>query len=140
MGLCYGSPVAPRRPRRLTRIPERLEHPQVAQRVHRLPEAAVLEGDELAVRREALEGLALEEDLVPGDPVEDRRLEDEEPGVHPGAIANRLFLERADARRHDASDGRVVLDLQGPEATERLDRGDRRLATLRSMELGLLRE
>ena len=51
-------------PRRLARGPELLEHDLVAQRVHRVPEARVLVGGELALVREALERLALPDRVV----------------------------------------------------------------------------
>ncbi len=61
-------------------------------------------------------GGALEERVVAVDAVEDGRLEDEEPAVHPGAVADRLLLEGSDARRHDPADDLVVVDLEGSEA------------------------
>ena len=79
---------------------------EIPQGVHRLPEPGVSEGNQLAIGGQALQWLTLEEDLVAGDAVEDGRLEHEEAAVDPGAIADRLLLERTDARGDDALDRR----------------------------------
>ena len=70
------------------------------------------EGHQLAVGGETLERSALEERVVALDPVQDGRLEHEEPAIHPRAITDRLFLEGSHARRHDPADDLVVLDLE----------------------------
>src|SRR5438034_6544209 len=108
--------VCPDRPRRVAGVPQGLERANVAQGVHRLPEAAMSESYKFAVGSQALERLMLEEDVVPFDTVEDRRLEHEEPAVHPGAIAHWLLLEGPNARRHDLANNLVVFYLERSEA------------------------
>src|SRR5215210_2450639 len=130
--------ASPDGPRCTTRLPQRLEDPQIAKGIHRLPEAEVLERDQLAVRRKTLEGLALEQDVVAGDPLEDRRLEDEEAAIHPGAVANGLFLEGPNAWCNDAADRFVIVDVEGSKTAERLYGRDGSKPAVRAMELELL--
>src|SRR3546814_4912071 len=73
----------PRLPGRVSGIPELLEQVLVVERVHRLPEALVAIGTQIAGVRECLEGLAFPHRLAVGDVVGDARLEDEEPAVDP---------------------------------------------------------
>src|SRR5689334_22160990 len=87
------SRLAPNGPRGIARFPECLERPQVAECVHRLPEAAVPKGHELPVSRKSFQWLPLEEDLVTRDPIEDRRFENKESAIDPRAVAQRLLLE-----------------------------------------------
>jgi hypothetical protein len=114
-----------------------LERPNVTQRIHRLPEAAMAISDKLAVAGETFEGAALEDDLVAADPVQDGRFEHEEPGVDPGAVSGRLFLEGPHTRRHDTADDLVGLDLQGAEAPRRLDGRDRGQLPMSAMEVSV---
>lgn len=68
----------------------------VAQGVHRLPEAVVAIGGELAFVGQALHGFALPDGGVAIDVVDDLGGEDEEAAVDPGAVAVGLFLEAGD--------------------------------------------
>src|SRR5439155_7772314 len=110
----------PDRPRRLSRVPEGLKDAEVAQRVHRLPEAAMSERHQLVVGGQVFERLALEERVITINAVEDRRFEHEESPVHPSAVTQWLLLEGSDSWSDDASNGRVVLDLERPEAAKLL--------------------
>src|SRR3546814_6964264 len=73
----------PSLPGRVSGCPELLEQVLVVERVHRLPEALVAVGSQVAGVRERLEGLAFPHRLAVGDVVGDARLEDEEPAVDP---------------------------------------------------------
>ena len=75
--------LTPHLPRHVPALPEALEQPDVAQRVHRLPEAVVAERHQLADLGQPLERLALPDRIVPVDVVEHARLEDEEAAVDP---------------------------------------------------------
>ena len=100
-----------------------LQDAVVAQGVHRLPEAVVEEGMDLASGDEGFEGLALEHLRVVGDGVDDLRREDEEAAVDPAAFVVGFFLEGVDLR---------VLDAERAEACDGLDAGQRdELAVLR---------
>ena len=92
------------------------------------------EGPQLAVRGQALERLPFEQGVVARDPVQHRRLQDEEAAVHPAAVALRLLLEGPDGRRGELLDGLAVVDLHRAEASQRLDRGDRRQPAVRPVE------
>src|SRR4051812_26576369 len=105
----------PGAPRGVARGPGVLERLAVAQGVHRLPEALVLVGAELAGGGERLHRLALPDGLLAGDEVQHSGLEDEEAAVDPAAgVAVRLLLEAA----HEAA-----LDLQRAPTAGRLDGG-----------------
>src|SRR4051812_5094615 len=77
-GSSCGLGLRPGLPGRLAGAPELLEVVLVAQRIHRLPEAEVLPGVELAVRGEALERRGFPAGRVALDVVDHARLEDEE--------------------------------------------------------------
>src|SRR5687767_2538331 len=102
--------LLPALPGRLARAPQVLEVVLVAQRVHRLPEAAMLVGAQLALAREALQRRRFPAGGVTLDVVDDRGLEHEEAAVDPAAVAHRLFLEAGHlgavhAERAEASRG-----------------------------------
>ncbi len=91
----------------MPRAPQRLEVVHVAQRVHRLPEALVPVGHQLAVRGEPLERAALPERLVVGNEIEHVGREDEEAAVDPALADLRLLLE-LDDRVALAAEGRRI--------------------------------
>src|SRR5688572_9661746 len=84
------SPSVPRLPRRRARAPQRLEQLALADGIHRLEEAAMLVGHQLADAGQALQRLTLEDRLVVGQVVEHARLEDEEAAVDPSLARLRL--------------------------------------------------
>src|SRR5688500_10989330 len=87
-------------PRSAARCPELLEDGLVAQCVHRMPEARVSIGGELAAMRELLHRSALPYRLIAFDRVDHRGIEHEEAAVDPRAlgliVALRLFTEALD--------------------------------------------
>src|SRR5581483_11124168 len=113
------APRSPRLPGRGAALPEVVEQPELARRVHGLKEVGVLEGDELPVGREALERLALEGDrrvvaeVVPDAP----GVENEEAAVDAAGAGLRLLVEAGD-------EGPVEVDLA--EAAGRARGGHRR--------------
>jgi hypothetical protein len=70
------------------------------------------EGHQLAVGGQALERLALEENVVVADSVDNRRFEHEEPAVHPGAVTHGLLAKSTHTRGHDPTNRLVVIDLE----------------------------
>src|SRR5581483_590989 len=100
------------------RAPEVVEQHGVLVGVHAVPEARVAIGAKLAVRREALERLALE-DAVLGEIVEDAALEAEEAPVDP-AVDPRLLVEAP----HEA----ILTEIGHAELELRPHDGDRREA------------
>src|SRR5262245_21674700 len=119
------SSTAPRRPRRVAALPQPVQVLQVAQRVHALPEVAVLVGHELAFLRERLERLELEVRRVAGDEVERSRLEDEEAAVDPRVALQALLGELLHA---------VALEREAAEARGRAHGGDGRELAVRLVE------
>ena len=91
----------------------------VAQRVHRLPETAMVKGAQFAIARKALEQLLFKDRRIAFDPVKYRRRQHEKAAVDRAAIACGLFdkgrnpvalpVERAEAaRRHYRRHGRSL--------------------------------
>src|SRR5687767_15563909 len=97
----------------------------VAERVHRLPEALVLEEREFAVAREPRQRLVLPDRVVPVEVAPDLRCEHEEATVDPTSVPARLLAEAPHA---------VALDFEGPEAARGLHRCDGRERALLSVE------
>jgi hypothetical protein len=75
----------------LAALPQTLEQPDVAERIHALPESIMLVGGELSVGRQPLEGFRFQAGLVSFEVVKDARLEHEEASVDP-AVAGLGFL------------------------------------------------
>src|SRR5690242_1053727 len=73
----------PELPRRVAARPELVQMLVLAERVHGVEEAVVLERAELAVERELLERLLLEHAVVAAEVIEPPPVEDEESGVRP---------------------------------------------------------
>ena len=92
----------PRAPRRAAGVPQRLQLVAVAQRVHRLPEAVVVVGGQLAARGDVAQRLLLPLRVVARDRLADGGLADEEAAVDPRPVAARLLGE-ARARRRPRS-------------------------------------
>src|SRR4051812_44362786 len=88
-----GGGLAPDFPGRFFAIPKVFQELLLAQRVHRLPEAAVLVSGELAVAHQAFHRRALENRIVAFDVVEYRGLEDEESSVDQSAVSRGLLPE-----------------------------------------------
>src|SRR5687768_14145069 len=80
----------------ISAAPQILEIHFIAERIHRLPEAAVLVSVKLAFAREVLHGLLLKCRHVVLDVVDHTGLQDEEAAVDPCAVANRFFAKAFD--------------------------------------------
>src|SRR5476651_1263262 len=87
----------------------------IAQSIHRLPEAAVMEGAELIIFGDYLQRLLLEGRLVACDVFADLGREDKESTVDPLAVAGRLLLKIKDG---------VSIHYQRTEASGRLHGGE----------------
>ncbi len=98
-------------------VPEVLQVDSVANRVHRVPEAGVPEGHELALRGESLQRFLFENRRVVGQVIEDAGLEDEEAAIDPRVAGLRLLGE--------AADHVVFGDFKAAKARGRSDRRDR---------------
>src|SRR5437016_2687198 len=109
---------APRLPRRATRGPHLVEMVLVAQRIHRLPEAAVEMRRKRTLSCQTLQRLALPHGGIAFYVIENRRRQDEETAVDPAAIALGLFLKAGDE---------PVFQHKRTKAARRLHRGERRL-------------
>jgi hypothetical protein len=120
-----GSTVLTRLSRAPFAAPQGFEVLLVAKRVHRLPEAAMLEGHQLAVAGEVAQRLLLPDRHVVLDAVQNFRREHEEAGVDRAAVAFRLFEETGDP---------VPLHVERAEPARRHRRGQRRLAAMGAVE------
>src|SRR5579862_8327448 len=89
-------------PGRRTGGPLLLQCVLVAQRVHRVPVAAMLERAEPALADERFHRGTLEHGRIVLDIVENRRLEDEESTAHPARTHIGLLGKLADDARTDA--------------------------------------
>src|SRR4029453_4178472 len=87
----------PELPRRALLRPQLLEHAQLAQRVHALPEAFVPERHQLPVARCGFESVGFEARVVAREVTEEARLEHEKAAVDPTLADLRLLLELCDA-------------------------------------------
>src|SRR5690242_12875518 len=105
----------PRLPRRASALPQLFQFDLVAEGVHRLPEAVVSIGGQLAVARERFEWRALPHAVVAVDIGERAGFEHEEAAVDPAAVALRLLGEARDA---------MAVDVERAESTRRLYRAD----------------
>src|ERR1700704_6408246 len=86
-----------REPWWVSALPQLLEVPLLAQRVHGLEEAVVAVRHQLAVCGQLLEHLALERRVGPGDVVQDGGLEDEEAAIDPSHVDLGLLREAGNA-------------------------------------------
>jgi hypothetical protein len=84
----------------------------IANRVHRVPEALVLEVREVARGSEGADGALLPDGVVALQVLCDFGREDHEAAVGPSAVAAGLLLETGDA---------VVLEVEDAEAARGLD-------------------
>src|SRR6185503_11729345 len=84
-----------------TRLPQLLEVVAVAQRVHRMPEAAVLICPQLVVFGHANEWFRFPGSVVALNVIESGLLQDEKSAVDPGAVTVRLFLKPDHSRVFD---------------------------------------
>src|ERR1700730_1823153 len=94
----------------------------IAQRIHRLPEASMEEGLDLALCDKRLNRLAFEHLRIVGDGIDRLWIEDEESAVDPPALVGGLLLERIDLR---------VFEPKGAEAGQRLHARTRGLLAMR---------
>src|SRR5579885_1557819 len=102
-------------PWRLARYPELFQHRLVAQRIHRVPEAAVLEGHHLPHGGETDDGRAFPGTVIALNQVEAARRQHEVAAVDEAAVAARLLDEGGD---------RVAVAFQRAVAPRRAHRGD----------------
>src|SRR5262245_40378705 len=83
----------PRLPRCRAPVPKLLEERFLAQRIHALPEGAMLVGNEFTVRGQFLQWRPFPHDVVARDVIEYSRLKDEEGAVDPAVAMFRLLAE-----------------------------------------------
>src|SRR5579885_263363 len=115
-------------PRRLARGPQLFQHALVAQRIHGMPEAAMLERHHLTHGGKTDNRRTLPARLVALDEIEHARGEHEEAAVDQSPIAARLL---------DEGGYRVSLTLDGAVASRRPYCGDRRQSAVAKMKFDL---
>src|SRR5258706_3814531 len=91
-----GARSAPETPRCLSRSPELLEDVLIRERVHALPEAVMMVGDEVALAGEVLQRLLFEGRLVAVNVVAHLGLENEEPAINDDALLECLLAKSLD--------------------------------------------
>ena len=103
-----------------------LEEVELSKGVHRLPEPGMAIDRELAGVGQVPEWPLLEEGVVALDVIEDLGGQDEEPAIDPVPVPMGLLEEGGHP---------VAFDVECPEPTRRLHRGDRGQPSLRPVEL-----
>src|SRR6266540_5850150 len=96
--LLIGTSLCPCLPRSLARGPQLLQMVLVAQRVHRLPEAAMMKGAQFARVRKSRQRILLERSGVARDVFAHFGRKHKESAVDPLSVACGLFLEIDDCR------------------------------------------
>src|ERR1700682_2580706 len=96
-------------PRGVSSPPQILDNLFLAERVHRLPIAAMLKRAELLVLRELYHRFTLPNAIIACNHVKDRACQYEKTTIDPASVAVRLLVESIDATV-------VVIDFDGAEA------------------------